>query len=688
MAKKRKHKFIAKLKEKLEMYDMIIANFIAGNSVIEPDEYLDKSRIDIGFSNISSATAIMKYFIVKSFPDWLNPNFKAEIRSRCTMPGVKVDFYTYVEPHTINWDSAEMQSRLKIYKEYAEENASNGSAFEYRKRRDAILARDRIVNSTKYLNEAELDYKRTLSKAYIVIALTSLRDEESLINMERAIRTLKRYCTAEGIKITDIKVNMIDWLQSLSIFSLKKEKEVLKKISKRIVTDDILASLNSYKQGKVGDRGIPLGIDVNSKVVALYQFKGDPNKAENWLISAKTGAGKSLFVKMLISWLLGSGYIVTVMDYEGDEYTNYAAYVRQANTEDVKVISMGKGSMVYFDPMEIPMLTGDSEIDSELKETAITYTLGLFRIIVAGLDSDLTIWEDSVLSTAIKRVYEQYGVTDDPSTWHRSKGLTVHMVYDEIVNIVERREFVDETIENAKHRAAVRILEACKTYFEEGEAKSYVFKQPMSINELYKAKFISFSFGMRGATNSQQDNILLALKQLCVANISTQISNYCKYIRKTFNVKIWEEYQRWGEARGSAEIIGNAMTGGRKRGDINFIITNDLAAMLDDSNPINAKLRQNITSYAIGAIKDKDVRRKFCEKFNLQEVQGELDLIAKANSDDINKDGKRNRGGKYSHAFCIIMDNGKKAVVKQMVPRALLESSLFKTGVDIERRDM
>ena len=112
----------------------------------------------------------------------------------------------------------------------------------------------------------------------------------------------------------------------------------------------------------------------------------------------------------------------------------------------------------------------------------------------------------------------------------------------------------------------------------------------MSANELYKAKFIVFSFGMKGATDSATDPTILALKQLSVAYVNIQISNYCKYVRHCFNVKVWEEFQRWGAAQGSSDTISNSITGGRKRGDVNFIITNDLASMLDDSNLLNTKL--------------------------------------------------------------------------------------------------
>ena len=52
----------ADFKEKLNMYDMILANIIAGTSIIEPTQELDSSQIHIGFSNIASADKLSKYF--------------------------------------------------------------------------------------------------------------------------------------------------------------------------------------------------------------------------------------------------------------------------------------------------------------------------------------------------------------------------------------------------------------------------------------------------------------------------------------------------------------------------------------------------------------------------------------------------------------------------------------------------
>ena len=677
-----------KIRDKMDMYDMIVANLIAGKSIIEPSQKLDNSQIAIGFSNIASENQISKFFLVRQLPDYMQPRLIDLIRSRCIRDGVKINFSFFCSPYKINWDSAEMRNKMTIWKRYADEHSGPIDVFDYRTQRTGELARRRIIQSTKYLNEAELDYRRTLLRVAFVIEISAKRDDESILNMIESIKQMRQLCSSSDIKLRELRVDMINWLQTFGVFSLAQSREVTSKITYKVMTDDILANFNSYKQGRVGDRGVPLGIDILSGVPVLKKFKANPDAAENWLISAETGGGKSYFLKTLITYLLADGFVTTVMDYEGDEYLNLANYIRAGNPDDVKIISMGKGSTTYFDPCEIPELTGDMDVDVDLKEAAINYIVSIFRVITCGINGELTQWEQRIVSMAIQRMYDCAGVTDDMRTWHRSKGLRLRMVYDEIKSMVEAKELVDSDTDNVKHKAATRIADAASIYFEEGEAKAGTFKQPMSANELYNAKFIVFSFGMKGATESMNDPTILALKQLSVACVSIQISNYCKYVKHCFNVKVWEEFQRWIGSEGSGDIISNAMTGGRKRGDVNFIITNDLGSMIDENNSIAKKLRQNIQNMAIGRIKDVGVREEFCNKFDLQDCKLALDRIAKAHaSDDTGKQQNSSSGNRYRHSFCIVLDNGKKAIAKVQLPQALVKSSLFRTGVDVKQED-
>lgn len=678
----------SKLAELIDMYDMIIANLIAGTSIIEPTEQLDNSQIHIGFSNISSDEQLTKYFMINRLPDFLKPKLIDELRMRCMQPGVKINFYFNCTPHKINWDSPEMKNRMAIWNRYSKGVSDQVDVFQYRNQRNETLAKQRMITSTKYLNEAELEYKRSFMKVYIIIEVSAKRTEAALAAMAESIRSLKDTCRQSDMKLVELRVNMIDWLKTIEPFSLVPNKDVEPKIAKRLLTDDILANMNGYRQGRVGMYGVPLGVDVLSSSPVLHKFKDDPDAAENWLISAGTGGGKSMWVKVLLTYLLAENFTVCVMDYEGDEYDNLANFVRAGKPEDVKIVSMGKGSAVYFDPCEIPDITGDPEVDNDLKDSAISFILALFKVIVHGVDGDFTKEEERVMSLAIQRMYDEAGVTEDKHTWKRSKGLRIEDVYNNVKEMVENKELVDNDSGNTKHSAAVSIVDSASIYFETGEAKANTFKQPMSANELRKAKFIIFSFGMKGASSSSADPTVLALKQLSVAYVNITISNYCKYVKHGFNVKVWEEFQRYGEIKGSADTIANSITGGRKRGDVNFIITNDLAAMLDPENLLSKKLRQNIQHFAIGKIPDSKVRAQFCEMFDQHEIRLALDKIAKANSST--KTASQKLSGSqstYKHAFCVILESGKKSVVKAMLPKALLQSSLFKTGVQVNEDD-
>ena len=675
----------SKRQEKIDMYDMILANLIAGNSIIEPTVKLDNSQLAIGFSNISSDEQLIKYFMISKFPDFLQPRLIDTIRAKCMNLGVKINFMFYANPHRINWESAEMKNRMTVWRRYSNEHSGAIDVFAYRTQRGESLARNRIITSTKYLNEAELEHKRSFLRTFFIIEVSAKRSEDVLANMAESIKSLKDLCNQSDIKLTELRINMIDWLRAIGPFSLKSVPEVDSKLARKVMTDDILANFNSYKQGRVGIKGVSLGIDILSGGPVMRKFKEDPDQADNWLISAATGGGKSFWVKTLLTYLLADGFVCCVMDYEGDEYTNLANYIRAGNPEDVKIVSMGKGSTIYFDPCEIPDITGDEDVDNDLKENAVNFILSVFRVIVCGMKATFTKEQERVLSLAIQRMYDTVGVTDKKETWYRSKGLRLHDVYHEIKEMVDTKELVDADADNLKHKAAVAILDSASVYFEPGEAKSGTFKNPMSANQLYMSKFIIFSFGIKGAGADAIDPTILALKQLSVAYVNIQISNYCKYVRHCFNVKVWEEFQRWGECEGSADVIGNSITGGRKRGDVNFIITNDLAAMLDDDNLLAKKLRQNIQNYAIGKIPDNGVIEEFCRKFDQQEIKVALDNIAKAHS--AQQTGTQKISGsqsRYKNAFCVVLEEGKKAIVKVKLPKSLMDSTLFKTGVIVK----
>ena len=681
------------LKDKVRMYDTMVANLISKDMMMLSEERLDSESLFMGYNFVESEDYITRYFVIHRLPSYIHPQFLSRVREDCLYTGIKINSYTYAEPFYIPWESAEMKSRLSIWNNAISGQQTELGAFNFRQGFNDKNNKEAIMWSTLYFNKAELQYKRTVCKMSLVVSFSSRKDEDSKIRLTCAIRDFKRYCATNDIKVREISMNLVDWCSHLSMFSTAKVGQISKKIAKFTVTDDVIAQFSTYRQGRLGYTGINMGIDILSGFPVLKKFKEDPNAAENMVIAAETGGGKSLTVKDKIPQFLAEGMTVTVIDYEGDEYTNMAAYLGAGNTDYVKIVSMGKDDAMYFDPMEIGDITGEQEVDNTLKSQAMGYVLAYFRTILDNDDGKLSRSQERVISTALKNVYDRAGITEDKNTWSKSKGLRIKMVYEEIKRLKSSGELVDEDdITNSKVQASVEIIDACYVYFEPGEAKSGTFARPMSLNELCKSKFIIFQFGMKGATASQTDPIVLALKQLSVANISIQISNYCKYVLRCFNVKIWEEFQRWGAIKGSSEIIVNAMTGGRKRGDINILVTNDIADMLNENNKVAVTLTQNINIKLIGGIADKNVRRKACERFDLMEVEHILARISTANQTRTSSSSakfmkaKKNRQDRYKHVFCLVMGSDK-AFVKVMLPDDLLETELFKTGVNVESED-
>lgn len=660
-------------KIRLEAYDRWLGLVISGGGIVDSNMVNHPDSVAYDFAFMESAKAYTKWFMVTNFPSYINTNFLDQLRVSILAPGVKMNYYMMGQNHIIPWDSADMQNKISAWKQYTSDADQGINVWDFRESKIKQEQKQKLINSTLFLNESELVHQRSICKCEIYIQLVCEKGLDNVARGNRAAAELVRQAKIKGIKIKPLKMNLIDWVRYIIPFSHNHAKELT--TANHIFTDDLVASMAGYKQGRIGDKGIPVGLDIKRREAVLYMMKSDPNKVENWLISAKTGGGKSFFVKSLLLWLLGYNYTVTILDYEGDEYQELYKMMHNADPKSAVMVSMGKGSAMYIEPMEIPDLVGDPDIDNDLKDTSQEFTLAMFRIIVHGTQGQLTRWEEGVINRAIANVYDEHRVTSDPKTWCRSKGIRIKDVYEEIKRMVETKEFFDDLTDNIQHKAAVEIVEAGRTYFDEDGTRAAAFSKPLSLTDLREAQLIIFSFGVKGAVASSTDQSILALKQLSVANISSQISNYCKYVKRTFNVKVWEEYQRYGEVPGSAEIIGNSMTGGRKRGDINMIITNDLENILNDANPINSQIRQSISTYCIGKITSIDVVNNFCDKFKMPEVKTTLYKLADA--------ADKGPNSVYSHAFCTIFDDGKKAVVKSVLPPELAKSALFSTGVKI-----
>ena len=147
-----------------------------------------------------------------------------------------------------------------------------------------------------------------------------------------------------------------------------------------------------------------------------------------------------------------------------------------------------------------------------------------------------------------------------------------------------------------------------------------------------------------------------------------------------FNFKIWEEFQRWGSMEGSASIINSAITGGRKNGDVNVVITNKVSEMLGSKDRFG--IFENTTSFALGAIGDATVRENLCKALSIEDIAFELDKLAikqkrVSENEDINTFSSI-----YDKGFLVKLDKSVISLVRMELPDELAGSDIFRTGID------
>ena len=393
----------------------------------------------------------------------------------------------------------------------------------------------------------------------------------------------------------------------------------------------------TYDQGKIGADGIMFGTYIFSGFAVYKQIKRRDTDAENILITSETGGGKSFLLKTLLLQLIAMpNFVGTINDIEGFEYIPFGNFI--ASYDDVVVLNMAEGEGCYYDPFEIT-LTGIDKLDKDIFTFCKSFTNSYFRVLIGSKLLKDNIWSVKIVNNAISKAYTDLGVIDDDSsTWKNTKGYNLFYVYTkfkdlyrECLSLSKKDQSSLELHERYKINSGYidtldKVVAKLSEYFEpfsKGGIRCDVFKNRVSLSDIANAKLVICSFGMAGKSSDSIDETQMALTQLSAANISHIRSIFSK-ARGKFNFKVWEEFQRWGSFPDSANTIKTAITGGRKLGDINFIVTNNVKELLDDDR---FAIFDNITSFAIGAIASSDTRERICKELSVPMLQGDLDSL-------------------------------------------------------------
>jgi type IV secretory pathway VirB4 component len=151
--------------------------------------------------------------------------------------------------------------------------------------------------------------------------------------------------------------------------------------------------------------GVLYGLNTTSNGVLLWNRWIQDN--HNSVVLARSGAGKSYFVKLEVLRNLYQGTAVSVIDPE-DEYTPLAEHVGGT------VVQLGAPG-VRVNPLDLP---ADDRPDTLTRRGLFLHTL-----IAVMLGAPPPPGERAALDRAITATYSNAGITTDPATWSRPAPL-------------------------------------------------------------------------------------------------------------------------------------------------------------------------------------------------------------------------------------------------------------------------
>jgi type IV secretory pathway VirB4 component len=169
------------------------------------------------------------------------------------------------------------------------------------------------------------------------------------------------------------------------------------------------------------ERGVMIGIARhNHSPVVFDPFDSDLDNA-NLVVFAKSGAGKSYFVKLLALRNLMVGVDFWVIDPE-DEYR------RVCTAAQGQYIRLASSSGQYLNPFDLPLGGANDEEDRDPLAEQVAALLSLLEVMLAEPGRPLSVHERAVLDRALYMAYAEAGIDSDPSTHDRPVPLMRDLV--------------------------------------------------------------------------------------------------------------------------------------------------------------------------------------------------------------------------------------------------------------------
>lgn len=624
------------------------------------------------YSGTNNITVMYK---VSQFNHTMPVSYKAKVRMQA-VGSTKISFIDHMIPHVINFQDDQLKTKVRSVQHQKDELGVSDLA--------SLTDTYGIEENLAKFEEAYTYFygAQRSGHAMAVLRTVIMISGERGPDFDDTVKGVEDYMLTQGIAAERVTGNIESVLKFSSPFSLNRFDDIQhgnKLVQPTVLTDEILSRMVTYSHGTASYGSMQWGTDIYSYKPILKDPKRSSTSAENWLVAAETGGGKSFFVKMLILQLLtNKNYIGTINDLEGDEYLPIVHLLAGEHPDRVMVLDMGEGVGAYFDPVEI-ILSGDDEQDDDMLKFSQSFVTSLFKTLVGKQVLERYIWATLIIEEGIESFYDSIGVdSTNKDTWVKTRGKTIFDIFESI----KKYEVPNEEVQEAYDIVMARL----NKHFGAGQGRAKLFQERIQFSDIRDAKLLLCSFGMAGKSSEIVDETTMALMQLYTASISHLRSIFAKAQGK-FNFKVWEELPRWGDFPDSEKTLKTPLVGGRKLGDVNIIITNQPTELVTTDR---FGIFDSITSFALGSIGNSETRKRLCEILNIEEMLPELDLL-ESNRVSEQKKGKAKSeyediiGNRYSKAFLVGIDKADYYMGKIILPEHIATSEIFMTGVAAQR---
>lgn len=345
------------------------------------DDVLAPQGLEVDFNHLRINQTLFRTFFCSGYPRFIEPNWLE--------PLVSFDHPLLISMFIYPSESRGILEDLK--RKIAEMEATIQTDIERGRAVDPAV--QVALDDARALQEQLVKGSERFFQFGLYVSLPA-KDKEQLSNLSKLIES-----TLASLSITakPTTLQMEDGFKT----SLPLGEDLLG-LPHNMDTTSLATTFPFISSELTANEGIMYGINEHNDSLILFDRFSLENANE--VVFAKSGAGKSYFVKLEALRSLMFGTEILVIDPEHE-------YLSLAESVGGQFINFSPNSAVHINPFDLSLATTPEE--NELGRKILSLT-GFLKLVLGNLSAQ----EAATLDRALKQTYRLRGITDDPRTQH------------------------------------------------------------------------------------------------------------------------------------------------------------------------------------------------------------------------------------------------------------------------------